>query len=87
MLRKVETNQEKLIRFNPKDYARYISFTNEPNFKFRVSFFNTRTEFYRRSRLFTLEEAKKRFSGRVVLCVLYDKEANEANLILKDEKR
>lgn len=87
MLKKVYTDNELLRKFNIKDYSKQLPFALDPNFKFRFSTFNTRTEFYTKKKFYTLEQAKKYFANRTILCVLYDDATLEANIVLKEDKK
>ena len=88
MLKKINISDYKRIPMHKLDLSEYkkqLGFTFAPGFKFRVSKWHSRKQLYTRQGYYTLEKAKEDFKYKTVLCVLYDKDANEANIVLEGQ--
>lgn len=73
--------QMTVYKFKPENYLDYIPFAMDPKFKYHISFFNKREWYQKKRRTYTLEELKKFFATRKIICILY--ENNDVNIVME----
>ena len=84
-MKKINMHNVAFRKFAVVDYRKELHFAQDPKFKFRFATFNTRTQWYKKYRhAMTLDEARRYFAYRTVLCVLYENE--EALIVLEGDK-
>lgn len=89
MLKKIdlEYSCKPLRKFDISDYVRELPFAQDPDYRFIVSFFDRRERYEKRHNKYKLSEIKEYFGSKRPLCILYDKERNEANIVIREEAK